>query len=285
MRELTNFEDEGTAKRLADILAVRGIEAELSHGRSGRYSVWVLEEGKIEEARAVHRAFEADPEAPEVKAAAGTFDRKRRDAQAAERRESRRPPRVVPGTHTVRVMPVLVGLCAVGALLTRMGARLDVMVWLYIGLPGEVPFARILSGEVWRLVTPIFVHLGLMHLVFNVWWLVDLGAALERRLGAGRFLGLVLSTAILSNSAQYLIEGPRFAGMSGVIYALLGYVFVRARSDASFGLALQQSTVVILLVWLLLGFTRALPGMANYAHLGGLLGGMALGALPRRGRG
>jgi len=287
MREIATFEDERTAKRLADVLSVRDIDAEISRGRSGSYSVWVLEEGKVEAARAAWAAVDSNPDSPEVRAAAGAFDRKQKEAQARAR-DSRhevidlRTSLRVGGVRPVRVVPVLLALCLAGALLTRLGDRLDVMVWVYIGLPGEPHFARVLGGEVWRVITPIFVHMGVLHLVFNMWWLVDLGAAIERRIGSGRFLLLVLVTGVLSNSAQYLVKGPLFAGMSGVVYALLGYAFVRGKMDALFGLELPQSAVVVLLAWLVLGFTAMIPGMANYAHLGGLVSGMVLGVRLRR---
>jgi GlpG protein len=70
-----------------------------------------------------------------------------------------------------------------------------------------------------------------------------------------------------------------FGGMSGVLYALFGYIWVRGRLDSSLGLAMPPNTATILLVWLGLGFTGALGNVANVAHLGGLVSGALMGAL------
>jgi GlpG protein len=68
--------------------------------------------------------------------------------------------------------------------------------------------------------------------------------------------------------------------MSGVVYGLFGYFWLRGRLDPSFGVNLQRSTVVILVGWMILGFVaRDVMRMANWAHLGGLVVGMAWGAL------
>jgi GlpG protein len=67
--------------------------------------------------------------------------------------------------------------------------------------------------------------------------------------------------------------------MSGVVYGLLGYVWIRGKFDPASGLYLHRSTVIMMLIWLVAGFARVLGPIANYAHLGGLLIGMAWGWL------
>jgi GlpG protein len=66
--------------------------------------------------------------------------------------------------------------------------------------------------------------------------------------------------------------------MSGVVYGLFGYLWIRGRFDPTFGVALPRSTVIILLAWMALGFAGFMR-MANIAHLGGLLVGMVWAAL------
>jgi GlpG protein len=154
---------------------------------------------------------------------------------------------------------------------------------LLIARPGQPFFADILSGEAWRLVTPIFVHLGALHLLFNMMWLWDLGGALER-LKRGAFLaGFVAASGIASNLAQYAItRSPYFGGMSGVVYALLGYVWMQGRFNPAFGIALHRSTVAMMLAWYALCWTGLLGPIANWAHTGGLAIGVAWGFLDRR---
>jgi len=67
--------------------------------------------------------------------------------------------------------------------------------------------------------------------------------------------------------------------MSGVVYGLLGYIWIRGKFDPASGLYLHSSTVVMMLLWLVAGFTGWLGPIANGAHLGGLVMGMAWGWL------
>ena len=156
-------------------------------------------------------------------------------------------------------------------------------VALLIGHPGSPLFGDVLSGEVWRIITPIFIHFGILHLLFNMMWLWDMGRALEVLKGR-LFLGLFVAvTGIASNLAQYVItQSPNFGGMSGVVYALLGYIWMQGRFNRASGLALHQSTVVMMIGWFVLCWTGLLGPIANWAHTGGLLIGMAWGFLDRR---
>ena len=132
-------------------------------------------------------------------------------------------------------------------------------------------------GEVWRLVTPAFLHFGFMHLLFNMWWLRDLGALIESRRGTIRFAILVLGAAVLSNLGQYYYKGPSFGGMSGVVYALFGYVWVKGVHEPEQGMAMHPNNVVIMIAWLFLCMTDYIGPIANGAHIVGLVAGIAAG--------
>ncbi|HKX12661.1 MAG TPA: rhomboid family intramembrane serine protease, partial [bacterium] len=136
---------------------------------------------------------------------------------------------------------------------------------------------EVLDGQVWRLVTPIFLHSGLLHILFNMLWLKDLGTILERKLGSLHFLILVLVFAILSNLGQYFFSGPNFGGMSGVVYGLLGYTWIRGRIDPASGLSLNQSVVTMMIFWFFLCLTGLMGPIANWAHGVGLVAGMVWG--------
>jgi GlpG protein len=132
-------------------------------------------------------------------------------------------------------------------------------------------------GEFWRLLTPIFLHFGIIHILFNMMWLYQLGCMIEARQGSLTLLLLVVVTGIISNVAQYAVAGPEFGGMSGVVYALAGYVWMRGKHDRASGLGLDRQSITILLVWLVVCFTGLVGPVANYAHLAGLVSGMAIG--------
>lgn len=135
---------------------------------------------------------------------------------------------------------------------------------------------EVYNGEIWRLVTPIFLHFMVIHILFNMMWLWDLGGTVERIQSKGFLLFFVLSIGILSNLIQYYSNGPAFGGMSGVVYGLLGYTWIRSFNVKS-GYQLPKSIIGLMLAWLLLGYTGLIGAIGNAAHLSGLILGMAYG--------
>ena len=152
-------------------------------------------------------------------------------------------------------------------------------------IPRLFVFGGIGEGELWRLITPIFVHFGLMHFVFNGLWLALLGGRIETLLGPVHLLLLGLVCAVISNLGQFVWTGSvAFGGMSGVIYALLGYIWIRNLLAPHPILALPKELIGFMLFWLLFCMTGALDfllgvGIANAAHFSGLIVGMLLGLI------
>ena len=136
-------------------------------------------------------------------------------------------------------------------------------------------------GEVWRLVTPIFLHFGPLHLLGNMMWLYYLGTVIEVRRGTLWLAVLVFGSAIVSNLGQYYIEGPSFfGGMSGVVYALFGYVWMKTIYHPMDGLFIDSRNVNLMLLWFVLCTTGAVGPIANGAHGVGLVVGILLGLSP-----
>lgn len=141
------------------------------------------------------------------------------------------------------------------------------------------------SGQYWRLLSPMFLHFSVMHIVFNLLWVWEVGRRIEMVNGALVLLLVVVLTSLSANLTQYYLSGPSlFGGMSGVVFGLLGYAFVWSRLVPSRDMGLPSGVYVFMFVFLGLGFLGVLdlivPGqMANGAHLGGLVAGL-LAALP-----
>lgn len=159
----------------------------------------------------------------------------------------------------------------------------------------EAPlFIKIRQGEVWRLFTPCLLHGGLLHILFNMAWAWLLLKQLEARLPRLKILLFILVTAIISNVAQYLMTGPVFLGFSGVVVALVGFIWMRQKLAPWEGYPLHSSTVLFVLVFIggmvavdlvvtllnLVGLIQTPFQIANTAHVVGGLSGLALGRLP-----
>ncbi len=179
-------------------------------------------------------------------------------------------------TSFSKVSVALIAICALVTLTSGFGASMEVLNPLFIASINSEGLQEIFGGQVWRLVTPIFIHFGIMHFAFNMLWVWDLGRLIEYKKGMGFYIGFVLLVGIFSNLAQYVMtQAPNFGGMSGVVYGMFGYIWIMGRLDPRFGVAMSQQTVVMMLVWFVLCWTGLLGSIANWAHTGGLLAGMA----------
>lgn len=134
------------------------------------------------------------------------------------------------------------------------------------------------NGEVWRFITPIFLHGSLLHILFNMMWLRSMGTAIELTRGTKRFVLLCLILAVTSNIGQLFWSGPFFLGMSGVVFGLIGYVWMKGKTQPKLGIGLEQQTVVMSILWLVLCMGGVFGNIANAAHLVGFIGGILIGA-------
>jgi GlpG protein len=151
--------------------------------------------------------------------------------------------------------------------------------WDTMGERVQALSATLANGEFWRLLTPDFLHFSWTHIVFNAVMLWFLGSQIEWFDGRGRLLTLFLFVSVLSNGFQYLMSGPLFGGLSGVVYGILGYCWLSQRRRPRF--QFPPALVTFAVVWMVLGYTPlpemlGLGRMANEAHLGGFLAGLLL---------
>ena len=178
------------------------------------------------------------------------------------------------GAMTRSLVLISVGI----TLMTSFGNNIDITKYLLIADITQFngTLTEIYSGQIWRLLTPIFLHFMLIHILFNMMWLWDLGGSVEKKQSPLFLLFFVVSIGIMSNIIQYLSSGPNFGGMSGVVYGLLGYTWIRSLKPSS-GYQLPKSIVMLMLGWLALGYTGWIGPIGNEAHLSGLILGMAYG--------
>lgn len=153
-----------------------------------------------------------------------------------------------------------------------------------LNLPKQISINEFLAhGHYWRLVTPIFLHFGWVHIVFNMLWLWELGRRIEVVMGSIHVLMVMVFVGIASNMYQtFSTPLANFGGMSGVIYGLLGYCGVFTLLAPHKDLRMPIAIYVLMLGSLLVGYSGIfdfLAMMANTAHLTGLIFGILI-AIP-----
>ncbi|WP_371687281.1 rhomboid family intramembrane serine protease [Micromonospora sp. KC723] len=160
------------------------------------------------------------------------------------------------------------GLLGGSTPLTQWGAVIGYASYVDFG-----PLHGVAAGEWYRLVTAMFLHYGLVHLLLNMWALWVLGRDLEALLGPLRFLALYLVAGLGGNIAAYVFSAPNTAsaGASTAVFGLFAAVFVLMRR-----LGRDTSAILPILVINLI-FTFTVPGISIPGHVGGLLTGAAMG--------
>ncbi len=205
---------------------------------------------------------------------------------------SQRPGFVEQLRHSPMTALVLLATLIVGGL-TLLGSNLDTMEWfsfLQYRVTGEyiqfTPLSESLAaGQWWRLVTPMLIHFGFLHIAMNGMWYWELGRRIEARQGGINLLGLTLLFSLVSNYAQYYYGGPGlFGGLSGVLYGLLGHCWIYQWLSPNPAYRLPRGVLVMMLVWLALCMSGLMSmigfgEIANAAHVGGLLVGCLSGLL------
>lgn len=138
------------------------------------------------------------------------------------------------------------------------------------------PASQEQQWELWRWISHALIHFSVAHIAFNLLWWWQLGGDIEKRLGTGKLLQIFVLSSAVSGAGQYWVEGANFGGLSGVVYALMGYTWLLGILLPEKGVDLPKPIVIFMLVWLVLGFVQPYMAIANTAHLVGLLSGLAL---------
>jgi membrane associated rhomboid family serine protease len=132
------------------------------------------------------------------------------------------------------------------------------------------------SGEYWRLVTSGFLHAGLIHIGFNMYFLYALGGQLEPAVGKVRFAVLYFTSLLCGSFGALLMSPNTFTvGASGAVFGLMGGAVIALRAR---GINPMDSGLGMVIL-LNLGITFIIPGISIGGHVGGLLGGVIAGAL------
>jgi GlpG protein len=313
MRQIATLPEQ-PARTFIDYLATLKIAAR-SLDEPGGVGVWVCDEDRVEQARQELSRFLSDPADPRYGRASAAARALRRREEAEEedyQRAQKDAEEKLEQAKTEEAPPpgprpltfVLMGMCVLVAVATNLGSETNALtrtLWISTQPPaGGVGLIEVRSGEVWRLVSPILLHfksendpIGPLHLLLNLFLFLPLAGKVESVRGTGRLAVLILVIAVASNLTQYYLGAStigkglqpeiagsyNFGGLSGVVYGLFGYVWMKSRVEPELGLGVSMGTTVILLCWLLFG-PLIEPRIANGAHFGGLIAGSLIAIAP-----
>jgi GlpG protein len=279
MRLIGHIESDKDARTFGDFLYVQGIESEAERD-GNRWAIWVHSDDQIPAATKLLAEFRANPNDPRF--LAGSPAEKLREQQKAEdaayRKRVVQARKLFPGLTGYGFGFVTYALIAASVVVFYLARTSDEgyerVSGLFITSAGGLQEVR--QGEVWRLVTPILIHFSFAHILFNMLWLRDLGSLFEARLSSWYFAVFVVIAAAASNYAQYVVgHHGSFGGMSGVVYALIGYAWIRGRLDPAAGIHLDRQSLIWALIWFVACFTGRVGPIANTAHAVGLVTGAA----------
>ena len=141
-----------------------------------------------------------------------------------------------------------------------------------------VPFL-VARGEWWRLITAMFLHVGVLHLALNSFGLYIFGNLVEQTLGTARMVTLYLVTGFCASAASFAFGPPGVAavGASGAVFGMLGVWLAYNLRRRSLSMARANVQGALLLIGINLVFGLSVPGIDNIAHVGGLVAGVAAG--------
>lgn len=280
MRLIGTIHSKAQATKFSDFLYLKGIENKVELDKQNDWDIWVISEDHLEEAKQLLDEYIADPNnskfyvAPEKIIQKQELEEKEMQAYHDRIRGPSKVFRAQIGILSI----VLIITSIIITIATYMGENTNILNFFLItksnvmgnrifwngGLP------EIMHGEIWRLITPIFIHFGILHILFNMLWMKDLGTIIEVHERTW-YLGIqVIVIGVLSNLGQYYVGGPMFGGMSGVVYGLFGYIWIRGRMDFTSGYSIPTNTVVMMIGWFVLCLVGVIPHVANTAHGVGL---------------
>lgn len=277
---LIAFNHQSAAHLLANYLTSQDMPASVHNGNQSNEFVVVLDNAShTERAQQIAEDFLANPQHPKYQQAAW---------------DNGQNVNLAPTESAFSVQNIISD--AIKAPFTSIVFILCVVIYVlsFLGLFGPIAQQLLMqplpmvaeNNQWWRLLGPAFIHFSVLHIIFNLLWWGMLGAKIERTFGISMLFIVFIVSAIVSNVAQSFFTQPvqgnllLFGGLSGVVYAVMGFVWWCGWLRPSWGVSLPNSIVGFMLAWLVLGYADILwVNMANAAHTAGLVSGCLFAAL------
>ncbi|MEZ6045961.1 MAG: rhomboid family intramembrane serine protease [Planctomycetaceae bacterium] len=300
MRLIGKVDSLEKARLFAEYLLSLKISSSLEQDAQ-EWDIWIIEEDHLDQAITELEAFKQNPDDPKYKTGAATGRKFHKEAAKVERKRAGRQVNMrsqwhvpdisqCPATLLLIIVSIVVGVFS-STMLFDIGAKKEVgpipnLLFLNIEKATEdmlqtreeALLHSVKIHEYWRYFTPIFIHYSFLHLLFNMMWMKDLGPVIESKTGSFLFLLIVAVIALVSNVAQLAIgQNPFFGGMSGVVFGLFGFIWLRGKLDTTSGMYMPPRLLAFLVIFQVLCFMGILGNIANWAHLFGFISGAAIG--------
>ncbi|WP_089138063.1 rhomboid family intramembrane serine protease GlpG [Vibrio rumoiensis] len=257
------------AQSFIDYMASRDIEILMTPEGEGQFALWLKQVEHQIEAEAELKLFIENPRAQKYQAASWQVADSRTQQFHYHSPSFISQIKAKAGPLTLAIMVICIAVYA----LLFFGFGQPLFQSLHF------PATPDQKWQLWRWVSHAFLHFSVAHIAFNLLWWWQFGGDIEKKLGSGKLLQIFLLSAALSGAAQYWVEGANFGGLSGVVYALMGYLWIIGWRRPDKGLSVPRPLVIFMLAWLVLGFVQPFMAIANSAHLAGLLAGCGLASL------
>ena len=306
MRHLTTITGKSTTESFVAYLLTQDISTHVEQaGDINEWDIWIRDEDRLEVAKKEYQQFIATPDDEKYRNAVDQAKAilKEQKQKSAERQKNVQHPssRAKPGAFGGSLPPLtltLILLCVFLGVVSSF-TKPEPNNWLGNYIMKQLSFvdlnlynttrdpaASLKHGELWRIFTPAFLHGSTFHLLFNMLALGSLGRTVERLEGSGRYALAILIIAMCSHLLQGLMPtkwfgSPFFVGISGVVFGLVGYLGMKTTLRPDLGIQVPAQTYLMVALILVIGFygdSKSFP-LANLGHLGGLMGGVALGFL------
>ncbi|MFC1237598.1 rhomboid family intramembrane serine protease GlpG [Vibrio sp. F74] len=266
MIKLITLKNPRTAQAFIDYMASRKIELDMMPEGGGQFALWLKDDIDKLEAESELSHFLANPNDSKYQAASWDL------AGSRTRKFTYQTPSILAmvkakaGPFTLLIMSVSIALF----ILFQLGFGNSIFsVTHFPAFDGQ-------KWQIWRWVSHALIHFSVTHIAFNLLWWWQLGGDIEKRLGTIKLLQIFILSSALSGAGQYWVEGANFGGLSGVVYALMGYSWLLGVISPEKGVSLPKPIVIFMLVWLVLGYVQPYMAIANTAHLVGLASGLLL---------
>lgn len=256
---LIEFQSPEPAQMLADYLSSKNLKCNIEI-REHSYALVLLDSSQLAKAEAELSLFLQEPNHPRYRAVSWEHSRPSTIENSQDNLWTELFLQAQPFTTIIFL----------GCILIFIGQKFvpQIYSWLWFEWPS-------VNGQIWRILTPAFLHFSWLHLIFNLAWWWYLGSKIEIRYQASKLLMLFIVAGIIPNLLQAIFVGPDFGGLSGVTYSLLSYLWWRERHLPTDEKSVSDGLLIFMGVWVLLGFIGVLDlQAANYAHLGGLIIGL-----------